>query len=87
MEPELEALRRALAGAAAGGRVALLRPVLPVVRQPDRKPQLFDTMTRWRELAARARRGLWEVAVQYEMDASGWPRDAVVERMTRRSPG
>ena len=48
-----------LAGAARGARrrrpvlrLALLRPLLPVVSRPDRKPQLFDTMTRWRELAA-----------------------------------
>ena len=33
-------------------RLALLRPLLPVVCRADRKPQLFDTMTRWRELAA-----------------------------------
>ena len=68
-------------------RLALLRPVLPVVGQPDRKPQLFDTMTRWRELAAEHDMPLWEVAVQYEMDASGWPRGWVVDRMKRARAG
>jgi L-serine dehydratase len=81
VEPDVEELRRALAGAAAGGRVVLLPPVLPVISQPDRKPQLFDTMTRWREVAAERSVGLWEVAVQYEMDASGWPRAWVIDRM------
>ena len=38
-------------------------------------------MTRWRELAAEHDVPLWEVAVQYEMDASGWPRGWVVDRM------
>jgi L-serine dehydratase len=79
--PDTVAVREALGAAAAGVRVALLRPLLPVVSQSDRKPQLFDTVTRWRELAEEAGVPLWEVAVQYEMDASGWPRSWVVERM------
>jgi L-serine dehydratase len=62
-------------------RVALLQPVLPVVRQPGRRPQLFATMTEWRRLAAELDVPLWEVAVRYETDASGWPRELVVQRM------
>jgi len=81
VEPDLEGPRRALAGAASGGRIALLPPVLPVISQPDRKPQLFDTMTRWREVAAERGLGLWEAAVQYEVDASGWPCARVIDRM------
>ena len=71
VEPDLAALRELLDGDVPVLRLALLRPVLPVVSRPDRKPQLFDTMTRWRELAAEHDLPLWEVAVQYEMDASG----------------
>ena len=81
VEPDRGAVRTALGDAAARVRVALLRPLLPVVSQNDRKPQLFDSMTRWRELAAEADVPLWEVAVQYEVDASGWPRGWVLERM------
>jgi L-serine dehydratase len=84
-EPDLTALREVLDGDVPVLRLALLRPLLPVVSQPDRKPQLFDTMTRWRELAAERDVALWEVAVQYEMDASGWPRGWVVERMRELS--
>lgn len=62
-------------------RVALLPPVSPVVASPDRKPQLFTTMTRWRELAEELDLPLWEVAVRYEMDASGWSRARVLGRM------
>ena len=80
-EPDLTVLREAFVGAVPVLRLALLRPLLPVVSRPDRKPQLFDTMTHWRELAADQDAPLWEVAVQYEMDASGWPRDEVVGRM------
>jgi L-serine dehydratase len=80
VEPDLAGLEDLLAGAPVH-RVALLRPVLPVVSQPGRKPQLFDTMVRWRELMAQRDLPLWEVAVQYEADASGWPHALVVEQM------
>jgi L-serine dehydratase len=79
-EPDLAPLDDMLV-AAPVRRVALLRPVLPVVSRPDRKPQLFDTMTRWRELMRELDLPLWEVAVRYETDASGWPRAFVVEHM------
>ena len=78
-EPCVERLRELIA--AQRPRVALLRPLLPVVSWPDRRPQLFDTMTRWRELAEERGEPLWETAVQYEMDASGWTRAQVLERM------
>ena len=85
VEPDLTSLREALGGDAPVLRLALLRPLLPVVSQVDRKPQLFDTMTRWRELAAEHDAPLWEVAVQYEMDASAWPFSRVVDRMRELS--
>ncbi len=81
VEPDLAALREMLDGDVPVLRLSLLRPILPVVSRSGRKPQLFDTMTRWRELAAERDAALWEVAVQYEMDASGWPRSGVVDRM------
>ena len=71
-EPDLAGLDDVLAGAFVR-RVALLRRVLPVVSRLDRKPQLFDTMTRWRELMRELDLPLWEVAVRYQTDASGWP--------------
>lgn len=55
--------------------------MLPVITRPERKPHLFDTMTRWRENAAERNLPLWEVAVQYEMDASGWTREQVMDAM------
>jgi L-serine dehydratase len=58
-----------------------LAPVLPVLDSPARKPQLFDTMARWREVAAERGLSLAEAAVQYEMDASGWSRGQVVDYM------
>ena len=85
VEPDLVALRELLGDDVPVLRLALLRPLLPVVSQPDRKAQLFDTMTRWRELAAEHGVPLWEVAVQYEMDASGWPLSRVVDRMRELS--
>jgi len=75
--PDLAAIRRTLPGC----RVALLAPVLPVLDTPARKPQLFDTMTRWREITAQRGQSLAETAIQYEMDASGWSREQVVAAM------
>jgi len=81
VEPVLEDLRKVLDGDGLTCRLSLLRPLLPVLSQADRQAQLFDTMTRWRELAAERGLALWEVAVQYEVDASGWPAAWVVDRM------
>jgi L-serine dehydratase len=81
VEPDLVALNGLLAAGLPGVSVAVLKPLLPVISQTDRKPQLFATMTGWREIAARESLPLWEVAVQYEMDASGWPRARILDRM------
>jgi L-serine dehydratase len=80
-EPDVGAVSAVMGPEKMGGRLALLRPLLPVLDRPDRPPQLFDSMMRWRELAAQWGQPLWEVAVRYEMDASGWSRDAVMQRM------
>ena len=77
-EPDLAAVRAAARELSPGLRIVMLRPVLPVLTQPVRMPQLFDTMTRWRELAKQRGLSLSDVAIQYEMDASGWPRERVV---------
>jgi L-serine dehydratase len=81
--PDLAAIRRALPGF----RIAMLDPILPVLDTPGRKPQLFDTMVRWRKIAAERGLSLAETAIQYEMDASGWPRDRVIAytRMIERA--
>jgi L-serine dehydratase len=75
--PDLDAIRRKLPGF----RVAVLAPILPVLDGPGRKPQLFDTMTRWREVGAERGLSLAETAIQYEVDASGWTREQVVAYM------
>lgn len=62
-------------------RVRMLAPVLPVMTRPGRRPQLFTTMTGWREIAAERGIPFWEVAVQYEMDASGWSQERILEQM------
>jgi L-serine dehydratase len=60
---------------------ALLEPVLPVPDHPRRRPQLFDTMVAWRELAEREGVGLFEIALRYEEAASAWPRERVLDAM------
>ncbi len=75
--PDLETIRQALPGY----RVAILDPILPVLDRPGRKPQLFDTMVRWREIATERGLSLAEAAIRYEMDASGWSRERVIAYM------
>ena len=72
---------RAAFGAAPGVDVTVLPPLLPVLSTQGRKPQLFDTMVTWRELVKARDLPLWEVAVCYEMDASGWSREHALEQM------
>ena len=75
--PDPDAIRRKLPGF----RVAVLDPILPVLDTPARKPQLFDSMVRWREVAAERGLSLVEAAIQYEVDASGWSSDQVIAYM------
>jgi L-serine dehydratase len=75
--PDPNAIRRKLPGF----RVAVLDPILPVLDTPARKPQLFDSMIRWREVAAERGLSLVEAAIQYEMDASGWSSEQVIATM------
>ena len=75
--PDPDAIRRKLPGF----RVAVLDPILPVLDRTGRKPQLFDTMVRWREVAAERGLSLAETAIQYEVDASGWSSEQVVDYM------
>lgn len=60
---------------------AVMRPVLPVPTTARKQPQLFDTMTEWRRLAREQGKALSEVAIDYEMAASGWSREQVVDYM------
>jgi L-serine dehydratase len=83
VEPDLEALRDELGVEAAGGRLARLRPVLPVLNRPGRRPQLFATMAQWREAATRDGATMWRTALQYEVDSSGWTAAEVLAAMTR----
>ncbi len=75
--PDIAAIRELFPDA----QIELLKPVLPVITRPDKKPQLFDTMTRWREIARERGLPLWEIAVQYEMDAASWSRAEVLDYM------
>jgi L-serine dehydratase len=81
VEPDIAALNGLPTAGLPGVSVSVLAPLLPVISHVDRKPQLFDTMTRWREIAERDGLPLWEVAVRYEMDASGRPRLWIIDRM------
>ena len=80
-EPDLASVSALLDEWGLSVRLALLKPVVPVIARRGREPQLFDTMIGWRSIAERQGVPLWEVALQYEMAASGWSREQVLERM------
>lgn len=60
---------------------AVLKPVLPVPTTSAKKPQLYQDMVEWRRLAAEQGKSLPEVAIDYEVAASGWDREQVVSYM------
>ena len=64
-------------------KIEILKPDLPVISKPNKKPQLSDSMTKWREIAGHEGIALWEVAVRYEMDASGWDRTQIIDYMKK----
>jgi L-serine dehydratase len=76
-QPDMQALRTKYPTFSS----ALLKPVLPVITSPGRKPQLFRTMSDWRKIAQERGIPLWEAAVHYEVDASGWTPEQVIAYM------
>ena len=72
-----DALKEALGNTPWG----VLCPLLPVPTTRQKKPQLFRDMVEWRRLTQERSESMSEIAIQYEMDASGWPREKVVSYM------
>jgi L-serine dehydratase len=77
-EPIDQATVRALTGWA---DAAVLLPSVAVVRPPAPAPQLFASFATWRALAKERGATLAEVAIDYEVGSSGWPRSEVVAYM------
>ena len=50
----------AIADLTEGSDVYQMRPVLPVVTRPEKKPQLFSSMTEWREICERENKTMYE---------------------------
>ncbi len=75
--PDIREIRKALPGV----RAELLKAVLPVITRPDKKGQLFDTLVKWRALAETGKAGLYEIALEYERNASGWDRNEILGYM------
>lgn len=57
--------------------VRVFPAVLPVITRGNRGPQLFDTVTRWREIAKERGISFVDAAIMYEQQFSGWDRDAI----------
>ena len=76
-ENELSTLRNKLQAQ----NISVIRPVLPVVSNGKRKKQLFTTFTEWAKLCEEQKKSLSDIAIQYQMDASGWSEVEVVSYM------
>ena len=61
--------------------VYVLTPVLPVTTTDKKKPQRYSSVSEWRKLAESENKSLYEEAVEYEVDASGWSRQEVTDYM------
>ena len=73
--------REAVRGAASeGNHVFFTRSILPTVTRPDKKPQMFDTVTEWRAIGEREGKTMYEVAIDYEIAASGLTREQIEDR-------
>ena len=72
-----EEVKNTLAGCSYG----IMKPIVPVVTNTDKKEQLFDSMAQWRRLAEEQGKPMVDVAIDYEMAASGWGRDRVIGYM------
>jgi L-serine dehydratase len=62
-------------------KYAILKPVIPVLSNRAKKKQLFDSVTEWRRLAETQDKSMFDIAIDYEIAASGWSRDQVIDYM------
>lgn len=59
----------------------VMEPILPVVSTKTKKPQMFCSIEEWRNLAEKEKKTLFEIAVDYEVAASGWSKEQVLNYM------
>ncbi|MBO5291965.1 MAG: L-serine ammonia-lyase, iron-sulfur-dependent, subunit alpha [Lachnospiraceae bacterium] len=61
----------------AGQRVTILPAVLPVVTTRQKRPQLFQTVAQWREVAEKKNISFVQAAIEYEKASSGWTEEEI----------
>ena len=64
-----------------GEEHALMRPIVPVMTTRDKKPQLFTSIQEWIAIAKETGKSMVDVAIDYEIAASGWSREEVIAYM------
>lgn len=75
--PDKEEIRKIFSA----GEVRTMAPVLPVTTTDKKKPQKYSSVREWRETAKAEGKSMYEAAVEYEEDASGWSRQEVIDYM------
>jgi L-serine dehydratase len=61
-----------------GANVRVLPALLPIVTSKKRRPQLFKTAARWREVMLERKLSFFETALAYEEDFSGWDTEKIL---------
>ncbi|WP_342759103.1 L-serine ammonia-lyase, iron-sulfur-dependent, subunit alpha [Kineothrix sedimenti] len=64
-------------------RQYVLKPILPVITTERKKPQLFADFEEWIRISEVNHQSLWETALVYEENSSGWGRGEIVEYMRK----
>ena len=80
-EPQQISALQSITVAGASCRITVLPPVLPVCTTRSKQPQLFDSITQWRREAEHKGVDLYATAIEYEIRASGWGKQQVVDQM------
>lgn len=62
-------------------RIGVLKAILPVVTTPKKKGQLFNSVTGWRQTAKQEGISMFEAAIRYEADSSGWSSAEIIGYM------
>lgn len=76
-KPDVNELRKRFKS----GELDVLAPVLPVITTAGKKPQKYGSVKEWIDTARAENKSLYEVAVEYEADASGWSTEKVKDYM------
>lgn len=66
-----------------GVEFSMISPIIPVPTTKKKKAQLYDTFTDWIRISKERNQGLFDTAIDYEIDASGWSKEKIISYMEK----